>query len=54
MIAAMSHDVEIKCISKADGSKPYQFVTHVGGVRPDGMPWKLSEEQVILSLVNGK
>ena len=49
----MSYDVEIKCVNKADGSTPYQFITHVGGTRTDGKHWKLSQEQVILSIKNG-
>jgi len=41
--------VEIKFVTKADGTIPDKYITYLGGVRQDGQPWKLTEEEVIQS-----
>ena len=45
-----SKAVEIVYVTKADGSNPDHFIAHVGGIRQDGKPWKLTEEEVIRSI----
>ena len=43
----MAQRLRIQCINKAPRNDPYRHITHVGGVNPDGSPWKLTEEKAI-------
>lgn len=47
-------DLEIRCVTKADPSDPIRFLTHVGGARPDGLAWRLSEEAAIACIESRK
>jgi hypothetical protein len=49
-----ANDVEITCITKATGAHPKQSIISVGGIRPDGKPWKLSEKEVLQSIERGR
>jgi hypothetical protein len=40
-------DIEIQRTAKADPNDPDRFITHVGGTKPDGTTWKLTEDDVI-------
>jgi Protein of unknown function (DUF3892) len=53
MRTIMVHDVEIKYVSKAERASPPLSITHVGGIRPDGKVWTLTEAEVIESIKNG-
>lgn len=47
-------DLEVRCVNKADPSDPVRFITHVGGTRPDGSAWRLTEEGAIACVESGK
>lgn len=49
-----TNDVEITCVTKAPDAHPEQSIASVGGIRPDGKPWKLSEKEVIQSIESGR
>lgn len=44
----------IECIQKADRSNPWERITHLGGTNPDGMRWRLAQEDAISGLEAGK
>lgn len=44
----------ITCINKPDRYSPYKHITHIGGVNTDSTRWKLTEEQAIIDIENGK
>jgi hypothetical protein len=46
--------VRIECINKADRYNPDRHITHIGGRNSDGTPWKLSEEDAIQGMRQGK
>lgn len=46
--------IRIKCINKDDRNNPYEAITHIGGVNPDGTKWKLTQKEAIASIKNGK
>jgi hypothetical protein len=48
-----TRNIEISYVTKAEGAYPDKCIAFIGGKRPDGKPWKLSEEQAIISLQNG-
>ncbi len=50
----MAQDVQITCIVKSDRMNPHERIRSVGGVNPDGTRWKLSEEQAIAGIKQGK
>lgn len=49
---ASSH--EILCINKDDRQNPQERITHIGGKNPSGSRWKLSLDDAIQSIENGK
>jgi hypothetical protein len=46
--------IRIRCINKDDRNNPYDAITHVGGVNPDGTKWKLTQKDAISSIKAGK
>jgi hypothetical protein len=50
----MAISVRIECINKADRFNPHKHITHIGGRNADGTPWKLTEEEAIQGVHNGK
>jgi hypothetical protein len=50
----MAISAEIKCITKRDRQSRHERIHSVGGVNPDGARWKLSEEEAIAGIENGK
>jgi hypothetical protein len=50
----MAASYEIKCINKSDHMNPHESITAIGGVNADGSVWKLSQEQAISGIEQGK
>lgn len=46
--------VEVKCINKSDRHNPHERIESVGGINPNGAPWKLKEEEAIVGIESGK
>jgi hypothetical protein len=49
----MAQLVQIQCV-KCDNGKPHQRVRYIGGVNSDGTQWKLSEDDAISGMKQGK
>ncbi|WP_245454014.1 DUF3892 domain-containing protein [Bradyrhizobium sp. AC87j1] len=43
----MAKRARIRYANKTDIKKPHERITHVGGVNPDGKPWKRSIDEVV-------
>lgn len=50
----MAQQVRIGCIVKTDRTNPHERIHSVGGVNPDGTRWKLSEDQAISYIGDGR
>ena len=50
----MSFPVQIQCINRTDRTDPHERISHVGGVNEDGSRWKLTLDEAILGIENGK
>ncbi|MGX9857393.1 DUF3892 domain-containing protein (plasmid) [Limimaricola variabilis] len=44
---------QIDCIGKRDGDGPWDRISHVGGVHPDGTRWKLTQERAVHLMEEG-
>jgi hypothetical protein len=45
---------EILCINKSERMNPHERITHVGGRNGDGTRWRITQEQAIDGIENGK
>jgi hypothetical protein len=50
----MATSIQIQCVNKTDRYDPHERISHVGGVNADGARWKLTEDQAIQGIENGK
>lgn len=50
----MTDDVRISCINKTPRTDPHLRISSVGGLNPNGTPWKLSEDEAIAGIDSGK
>lgn len=50
----MAGNVQIKCINKSDRLNPHERIRNIGGVNPDGTRWKLTLNEAIQHIKNGK
>jgi hypothetical protein len=39
--------MQIQCIKKSNRPDPHERITHIGGVYPNGVPWKFTQEEAI-------
>jgi len=46
--------VEISCINKTTRMDPHQRISDVGGLNPNGTRWRLSEDEAIAGIEQGK
>ena len=45
---------EVKCINKTDRPNPHERIRAIGGVNSDGTNWKLSQQDAIRGIEDGK
>jgi hypothetical protein len=50
----VSFSVRISCINKQDRYSAHERISNIGGVNPDGGRWKLTEQQAIEGIEQGK
>lgn len=50
----MAQPIRIDCINKFSRFDPHERIRFVGGTNADGSRWRLSEEQAILGIRQGK
>jgi Protein of unknown function (DUF3892) len=50
----MAQLVQIKCINKTDRYNPHERIRAIGGTNPDGKRWKLSEDEAIAAIEQGR
>lgn len=50
----MAQTVQITCINKTDRFNPHERIRAVGGRNPDGTRWKMTQEQAIAAIEQGR
>ena len=50
----MTINVRVTCINKTNSKNPHERIQNIGGVNPDGTSWKLSEQEAVAGIENGK
>jgi len=51
--AQMAQYLRIRCIVKTDRTSAHERIDSVGGVKPDGTPWKLKQDKAISYIGDG-
>lgn len=50
----MADRYEVLCINKSDRMNPHERITHIGGRNGDGTAWKVTLQNAISAIENGK
>jgi hypothetical protein len=50
----MAADIQVQCINKTNRSNHYERIHNIGGVNADGTRWKLSEDEAIAGMKDGR
>ncbi len=50
----MASQHEVKCINKSDRYNPHERILFIGGANADGTRWKLSQQEAIKGIEEGK
>ena len=50
----MAIRVQVSCINKSDRYNPHERIISIGGLNPDGGRWRLSEQEAIAGIEQGK
>ena len=50
----MTNNIQIKCIKKNDRTSAHERISHIGGINPSGNRWKLTLDEAIRDIENGK
>ena len=50
----MADSVQIRCINKSGRPNPHERILNIGGVNPDGQRWKLTQQQAIDGIEQGR
>lgn len=50
----MADRVQVRCVNKRDRQSRHERIQNIGGINPDGTPWKLTEENAIKGIEAGK
>jgi hypothetical protein len=45
---------EVLCVRKSDRANPHERITHIGGRNEDGTAWKITQEEAIAGIEEGK
>lgn len=53
-VNTMATPVEIKCVNKSDRYNPHERILYIGGMNPDGRNWRLSQQEAIQGIEQGK
>ena len=49
----MAQHLRIRCVVKTDRTGAHERIHSVGGVKPDGSPWKLTQDKAISDIEDG-
>jgi hypothetical protein len=49
----MAQYLRIRCIGKTDGTSAHERIHSVGGFKPDGSRWKLTQDKAISDIEDG-
>lgn len=50
----MATEVQIYCINKTNRTSPHERIQNIGGLTANGGRWKISEDQAIAEMKQGK
>jgi len=45
---------QILCVKKSDRQNPHERITHIGGINGNGNSWRLTQDEAIIGIENGK